>query len=50
MFVLDIVGSIALDKLTSFFKKLDENSEVGGRIRNTLNSMSEDHDAKKEGH
>ena len=50
VYVLDIVGSIALDKVTKFFNTLDESSDVGKRIRNTLGGGSEDHDAKKEGH
>lgn len=33
LFVLDIVGSIALDKVTKFFSKLDESSEIGQKIK-----------------
>ncbi len=33
LFVLDIVGSIALDKITSFYKSLDEGTEIGQRIK-----------------
>src|SRR5690606_8880814 len=33
LFVLDIVGSIALDKITTFFNTLDESSELGKKIK-----------------
>jgi hypothetical protein len=33
LFVLDIVGSIALDKVTSFVSQLDQNSELAGKIK-----------------
>lgn len=32
LFVLDIVGSIALDKVTSLYEKLDESSDIGPMI------------------
>lgn len=33
LYVLDIVGSVALNKITKFFTTLDESSEIGKRIR-----------------
>lgn len=33
LFVLDIVGSIALDKVTRFVSTLDENSEIANQIK-----------------
>ncbi len=33
LMVLDIVGSIALDKVTSFVSKLDQTSEIGSKIK-----------------
>jgi len=33
LYVLDIVGSIALNKITKFFSTLDESSEIGKRIK-----------------
>lgn len=33
LYVLDIVGSVALDKITSFYKSLDESTELGKRIK-----------------
>lgn len=33
LYILDIVGSIAMNKITSFYKKLDESSELGKRIK-----------------
>lgn len=33
LFVLDIVGSVALDKITKFFSKLEESSDIGQKIK-----------------
>jgi hypothetical protein len=33
LFVLDIVGSIALDKVTSFVSQLDQNTEIAAKIK-----------------
>lgn len=33
LYVLDIVGSIPLDKVTKFFSTIDESSEIGKRIK-----------------
>ena len=33
LYVLDIVGSVALDKVTTLFKTIDESSEIGEKIR-----------------
>jgi hypothetical protein len=33
LFVLDIVGSIALDKVSKFVSTLDENTEIADKIR-----------------
>ncbi len=33
LFVLDIVGSIALDKVTKLFSTLDESSDIGKKIK-----------------
>ena len=33
LYVLDIVGSIALDKVTSLFKSLDESTDLGKKIK-----------------
>lgn len=37
LFVLDIVGSIALDKVTSLYKELDESSDIGRKIEKFVN-------------
>jgi hypothetical protein len=50
VYVLDIVGSIALSNVTKFFNTLDESSDVGRRIKNTLNAVGGDSDSKKEDH
>ncbi len=36
LYVLDIVGSIALNKITSFFSAIDQSSEVGKKIQNFM--------------
>jgi hypothetical protein len=33
LYVLDIVGSIALNKVTTFFKTLDESADIGKKIK-----------------
>lgn len=50
VYVLDIVGSIELSNVTKFFKTLDESSDVGRRIKNTINAVNGDQDSKKEEH
>jgi hypothetical protein len=50
VYVLDIVGSIALDKITKFFSTLDESSEVGQRIKNITNMSSGNDKSEKEDH
>ncbi len=42
LYVLDIVGSIALDKVTSLYSTLDNNSDVGKKIKDFMH----DHDDK----
>jgi hypothetical protein len=41
LYVLDIVGSIALDKITSFFNKLDDTSEIGKKIKDFTSKTNE---------
>jgi hypothetical protein len=33
LYVLDIVGSIALDKVTKLFSTIDESSDIGKKIK-----------------
>jgi len=33
LYVMDIVGKIALDKVTNFYKVLDESSDIGSKIK-----------------
>jgi hypothetical protein len=40
--VLDIVGSIALDKVTSLYKELDESSDIGRKIEKFVNGDKKD--------
>lgn len=37
LYVLDIVGSIAMDKVTSLYKALGESSDIGGQIEKFTN-------------
>ena len=34
LYVLDIVGRIALDKITSLYKAIDESADIGNKIKN----------------
>ena len=43
LYVLDIVGSIAMDKVTSLYKALGESSDIGGQIE----KFTHQHDPKK---
>jgi hypothetical protein len=44
LYVLDIVGSIALDKVTSLYKTLDSSTDISEKIKNFTHKQ----DAKKE--
>lgn len=46
LYVLDILGRIALEKVTKFFQKLDESSDIGTRIHNFVKEAS---DGKQKG-
>ena len=37
LYVLDIVGSIPLNKVTTLFKEIDESTEIGKKFRNLRN-------------
>jgi hypothetical protein len=45
LYVLDIVGSIALDKVTSLYKMMDDSADFGKKIKDFANR----NDKKKEG-
>ena len=36
LFVLDILGKVALDKIPAFFKSLDENSDIGKKVKDFM--------------
>lgn len=36
LFVLDILGKVALDKVPEFFRALDENSDIGKKVKNFM--------------
>jgi hypothetical protein len=44
LYVLDIVGKIAVNKTTELFRTIDESSDIGGKIKDFMN-----HDEKKKG-
>lgn len=41
VYVLDIVGKVALSKITSLFSSLDKDSEIGGKIKNLINKQGQ---------
>lgn len=45
LYVLDIVGHIALNNITKLYKQIDESSDIGQRIHNAMNANK---DKKKE--
>lgn len=47
LFVLDIVGSIALNKVTQLFSTLDESSEIGKQIKQFAASKDENDEGEK---
>ncbi|HEY9045149.1 MAG TPA: DUF4252 domain-containing protein [Ohtaekwangia sp.] len=42
LFVLDIVGKIALDKVTKLYSTLDESADIGAKIRNFTKDKDEE--------
>jgi hypothetical protein len=46
VYVLDIVGSIALNNITKFFIELDESSDVGQRLRRNFGASNDEDDKK----
>jgi hypothetical protein len=49
LYVLDIVGSIALDKVTSLYKTLDESADLGKKIKDFTNRNEKKKESDKEG-
>lgn len=49
LYVLDVVGSIALDKVTTLYKTLDESTDIGQRIKNFTNRNAKRKESDKEG-
>lgn len=47
LYVLDIVGSIALDKVTSLYNTIDQSTDVGKKIKN-FNSRNDEPGKKKD--
>lgn len=47
LFVLDILGSIALNKVTSLYNTLDESADIGKKIRAFTSDEKDDKDIKK---
>lgn len=48
LYVLDLVGSIALDKVTNLYKALDESTDVGQKIKNFTNRNAKRREGDKE--
>ena len=47
LFVLDILGSIALDKVTKLYSTLDESTDIGNKIREFTGQNDDDSDDRK---
>lgn len=43
LYVLDIVGKIALDKVTKLYGMLDENSDIRKKITDSFNARKKEH-------
>lgn len=41
VYVMDIVGKVALNKITSLFTSLDKDSEIGGKIKSLINKQGQ---------
>jgi hypothetical protein len=48
LYVLDIVGSIALDKVTSLYKTMDESADLGKKIKDFANRNEKKKASEKE--
>jgi len=50
LFVLDILGSIALDKITKFYSEMDESSDIGRKIEQFIkkDDKKEDENEKED--
>ena len=48
LFVLDILGSIALNKVTELYNTLDESADIGKRIKSFTGDEKDEEDNKKE--
>jgi hypothetical protein len=48
LMVLDIVGSIALDKVTKLYSTLDKSTDIGQKIREFTGGGDDDDDEKKQ--
>jgi hypothetical protein len=48
LFVLDIVGSIALDKVTTLYKTLDESTDISKKIKNFTDRNAKRKESDKE--
>ena len=49
LYVLDVVGRIALDKVTTLYGMLDESAEVGKKIKNFTDRNAKRKESDKEG-
>jgi hypothetical protein len=48
LYVLDIVGSIALDKVTSLYKAIDDSADLGKKIKDFTNRNDKKKESDKE--
>lgn len=48
VYVLDIVGKVALNKITSLFTTLNDSSDIGAKIKNMMTKEEKKEEKKKE--
>lgn len=49
LFVLDIVGSISLDKVTKLYSEIDESSDIGKKIEQFIKKDNDEEDKEDKG-
>jgi hypothetical protein len=49
LYVLDIIGRVALDKATSLFSTLNQSTDIGQRVKDFVSSDDKSKDKKKHG-
>ena len=50
LYVLDIVGKIAINKATELFKTIDESTDIGGKIKDFMSHDKKEKEKKDNDH